>query len=146
MIKRFRFLQVWFKTSDIWRWLSDLKIELFEAFQILMFFDEWTLNINLLMFFAAYFTSLFIFLVFARPRIAKLWIFERASKSSHFRLDNQRQISLDLSHSCRDRKRLINLINLRNFYVVILQAHCEYNEHVKTKNFFVSRRILSWFD
>jgi hypothetical protein len=50
LIKRFRFLQVWLKSSDIWRWLSDLKWELFEAFskvEILMFFDKRTLNASL---------------------------------------------------------------------------------------------------
>jgi hypothetical protein len=47
LIKRFRFLQVWLKSSDIWRCLSELKWELFEAFskvEILMFFDKWTLK------------------------------------------------------------------------------------------------------
>ncbi len=44
LIKRFRTLQDWLKTSDIWRWLSDLKEEFFEAFQILMFLDERTLK------------------------------------------------------------------------------------------------------
>jgi hypothetical protein len=47
LIKRFRFLQVWLKLSDIWRCLSDLKWELFEAFskiEILMFFDKRTLK------------------------------------------------------------------------------------------------------
>ncbi len=51
-------------------------------------------------------------------------------KSSHFRSDNRRQISLDLSHACRYRKRLISSISLQNFYVVVLQTCCEYNEHV----------------
>ncbi len=53
LIKRFRFLQVWLKLSDIWRCLSDLKWELFETFskvEILMFFDKRTLNVSLLMF------------------------------------------------------------------------------------------------
>jgi hypothetical protein len=39
----------------------------------------------------------------------------KISKNSHFRLDNQRQISLDSSHICRYRKRLINLIRSRIF-------------------------------
>ncbi len=84
--------------------------------------------------------SLLIFFNVRSSKNIKIW---KVSKSSHFRLDNQRQISLVLSHSCRDRKRLISSINLRNFYVAILQTHCEYSEHVRT---FVSRRILSWSD
>jgi hypothetical protein len=53
LIKRFRFLQVWLKLSDIWRCLSSLKWELFEAFskvEILMFFDKRALNASLFMF------------------------------------------------------------------------------------------------
>ncbi len=46
LIKHFRFLPVWLKTSDIWRWLSDLKWRAFWKVQILMFFDEQVLNIN----------------------------------------------------------------------------------------------------
>ncbi len=47
LIKRFRFLQIWLKPNDIWRWLSDLKWELFEAFskiENLMFFDKQALK------------------------------------------------------------------------------------------------------
>jgi hypothetical protein len=47
LIKRFWILQEWVKSSDIWRWLSGLKWELFEAFskvEVLMFFDERTLK------------------------------------------------------------------------------------------------------
>jgi hypothetical protein len=79
--------------------------------------------------------SLLIFLVLARRRTSKISTFERASKSSYFRLDNQRSISLVSSHTCRDRKRLISSINLRNFYVAVLQAHCEYSEYVRAKLF-----------
>jgi hypothetical protein len=77
--------------------------------------------------------SLLIFLVFARRRTSKISTFERASKSSHFRLDNQRQTSLVSNHTCRNRKRLISSINLQNFYVAVLQAHCEYSEYVRAK-------------
>jgi hypothetical protein len=56
--------------------------------------------------------------------------FEKASKSSHFRPDNQRQISLDLSHTCRIRKRLISLINFAAFFEIIRLARCEYSKLV----------------
>jgi hypothetical protein len=52
-----------------------------------------------------------------RTRVTSL---KELQKSSHFRHENQRQISLDLNHSCRTRKRLISLINQRNFFVVVL--------------------------
>jgi hypothetical protein len=45
MIERIRYLQAWLKLSVIWRWLSDLKWELFEEVQILMFFDERALKL-----------------------------------------------------------------------------------------------------
>jgi hypothetical protein len=55
LIKRFWYLQEWLKSSDIWRWLSDLKWELFKALskvKILMFSDKRvkkkTLRIHLL--------------------------------------------------------------------------------------------------
>jgi hypothetical protein len=54
--------------------------------------------------------------------------FEKASKSSHFKSDNQRQISLDLSHTCKIQKRLINLINFATFLKIIRLARCEYNK------------------
>jgi hypothetical protein len=54
--------------------------------------------------------------------------FEKASKSSHFRPDNQRQISLDLSHTCRIRKRLISLINFVTFLKIIRLTRCEYSK------------------
>jgi hypothetical protein len=50
-VKRFRYLQVWFKSSDIWRWLSGLK---WEHFQKLRFWCSSKRALN---------TSLFIFLV-----------------------------------------------------------------------------------
>ncbi len=56
--------------------------------------------------------------------------FEKISKSSHFRFDVQRQISLDLNHTCRIRKRLINLINFAIFFEIIRLARCEYNKLV----------------
>jgi hypothetical protein len=51
-------------------------------------------------------------------------------KKLSFQSDNQRQISLDLSHTCRYQKRLISSIILQNFYVAVLRARCEYDEHV----------------
>jgi hypothetical protein len=54
--------------------------------------------------------------------------FEKASKSSHFRPDNQRQISLVLSHTCRIRKRLISSINFATFFEIIRLARCEYSK------------------
>ncbi len=54
--------------------------------------------------------------------------FEKASKSSHFRPDNQRQISLDLSYTCRVRKPLISLINSATFFEIIRLARCEYSK------------------
>jgi hypothetical protein len=57
----------------------------------------------------------------------KISTFEKASKSSHFRSDKQRQISLNLSHTCRNRKRLISLINFATLYVVRRQVCREYS-------------------
>jgi hypothetical protein len=62
------------------------------------------------------------------PKNIKSSTFEKASKSSHFRSDNQRQISLDLSHTCRVRKRLISLINSAIFLKIIRLARCEYSK------------------
>jgi hypothetical protein len=49
LIKRFWYLQVCLQSSDIWRWLSGLKWELFEAFskvEILMFFGKRALTLT----------------------------------------------------------------------------------------------------
>ncbi len=54
--------------------------------------------------------------------------FKKTLKSSHFKSDNQRQISLDLSHTCRIRKRLISLIKFATFFEIIRLARCEYNK------------------
>jgi hypothetical protein len=84
LIKRFRILQVWLKSSDIWRWLSGLKSELFEAFskvEVLMFFDKRALSISFLMFFAAYLTSLFIFLMLACRRTSKSQLLKKLQKA-----------------------------------------------------------------
>jgi hypothetical protein len=62
-------------------------------------------------------------------------IFEKVSKSSHFRSDNQRQISLDLSHTCKIRKRLISLINFATFLKIIRLARCEYSKLVSVYSF-----------
>ncbi len=60
----------------------------------------------------------------------KILTLEKASKSSSFRLDNQRQISLVLSHTCRNRKRLINLTSSQTFFEIIRLARCEYSKLV----------------
>jgi hypothetical protein len=60
---------------------------------------------------------------------------KKAWKSSHFRPDNQRQISLDLSHTCRIRKRLISLINSATFFEIIRLARCEYSKLVSVYSF-----------
>jgi hypothetical protein len=72
LIKRFWYLQLRLKSSNIWRWLSGLKWELFQTLskvEILMFFDEQTLIINLFMFFAAYFINLLIFWVLIKRHL-----------------------------------------------------------------------------
>ncbi len=65
----------------------------------------------------------------------KISTFEKASKSSHFRSDNQRQISLDLSRTCRIRKSLISLINFAAFFEIIRLARCEYSKLVSVYSF-----------
>jgi hypothetical protein len=90
--------------------------------------------------------SLFLFLAFARRRTSKISTFEKASKSSHFRSDNKRQISLDLSLTCRYRKRLISLINYANFFEIITFACYEYSEYVDDVKIFVTREIVFWSD
>jgi hypothetical protein len=69
------------------------------------------------------------------PKNIKISTFEKASKSSHFKSDNQRQISLDLSHTCRIRKRLISLINSATFFEIIRLARCEYSKHASVYAF-----------
>jgi hypothetical protein len=69
------------------------------------------------------------------PKNIKISTFEKAWKSSHFRSDNQRQISLDLSHTCRVRKRLISLINFATFFEIIRLARCEYSKLVSVYSF-----------
>ncbi len=75
-------------------------------------------------------------------------------KALTFRLDNQRQISLKLSHTCRYRKRLISLINSANFFEIITFACCEYSEYseyISYLSFFLdlvsecqcNRRVMS---
>jgi hypothetical protein len=65
----------------------------------------------------------------------KISTLKKAWKSSHFRPDNQRQISLDLSHTCRIRKRLISLINSATFFEIIRLARCEYSKLVSVYSF-----------
>ncbi len=75
------------------------------------------------------FSLAYLFFFSARsPKNIKISTFERASKSSHFRLDNQRQISLVSSHTCRNRKRLISLISSQTFFEIIRSARCEYSK------------------
>jgi hypothetical protein len=69
------------------------------------------------------------------PKNIKSSTFEKASKSSRFRPDNQRQISLDLSHTCRVQKRLISLINSATFFEIISLARCEYSKLVSVYSF-----------
>ncbi len=45
------------------------------------------------------------------------------------RIRTQRQISLDLSHSCRYRMRLISLVKSANCFEIMSLAHCEYNRY-----------------
>jgi hypothetical protein len=65
----------------------------------------------------------------------KISTFEKASKSFHFRSDNQRQISLDLNYTCRIRKRLISLINFEIFLEIIRLTRCEYSKLVFVYSF-----------
>jgi hypothetical protein len=60
-------------------------------------------------------------------RTSKSQLLKKLQKALTFRLDNQRQISLDLSHTCRNRKRLISLINFATLYFVRRQACREYS-------------------
>ncbi len=46
-----------------------------------------------------------------------------------FRSDNQRQNPLDLSHTCKYRKRLMNWINFATLYVERQQVSCEYSTY-----------------
>jgi hypothetical protein len=46
------------------------------------------------------------------------------SKSSHFRPDNQRQISLVLNYISRDRKRLISLTSSQTLFEIMRSARC----------------------
>jgi hypothetical protein len=66
---------------------------------------------------------------------------EKASKSSHFRLDNQRQISFMSSHTCRYRMRLINLVSFANFFEIMWFAQCEYSKRISSVFF-----LLSWWE
>jgi hypothetical protein len=66
-------------------------------------------------------------LMFACRRTSKSQSLKKLQKTLTFRLDYQRQISLDLSHACRYLKRLISLITLQNFYVAVLQTCREYS-------------------
>jgi hypothetical protein len=62
----------------------------------------------------------------------KIWTFEKASESSHFRSDNQRQISLVSNSTCRIRKRLISLTNCANSFKIMSFAYCEYSRYVSS--------------
>jgi hypothetical protein len=70
-------------------------------------------------------------------------ILEKVAKSFHFRSDNQRQITLDLSDAYKYRMRSISLMILRNFLIAISQACCEYNKQVWSRSLY---SILLWFD
>ncbi len=60
--------------------------------------------------------------------LAKNIKIEKASKSSYFRPDNQRQMTLDLSPACRYRMRLISLISWQNLLEIMWSARCEYSK------------------
>ncbi len=62
------------------------------------------------------------------PKNIKSSTFEKASKSSHFRPDNQRRISLDLSYTDRNRNRLISLTSSQTFFEIIRLARWEYSK------------------
>jgi hypothetical protein len=58
----------------------------------------------------------------------KISTFEKASKSSHFESDNQRQISFDLLRFCRYRMRLTSLISSQTFFEIMWSARCQYSK------------------
>ncbi len=79
----------------------------------------------------------------------KISTFAKASKSSFFRSDNQRHISLDLSHSCRNQKRLISLTNSQTFFEIIRLARCKYSKLVSVYSFsegcaYIRRRVCDY--
>jgi hypothetical protein len=74
------------------------------------------------------------------PKNIKISTFEKAWKSSHFRPDNQRQISLDLSRTCRYQKRLISLVSFANFFEIMWSAQCEYSKSISSVLF-----LLFWW-
>jgi hypothetical protein len=83
---------------------------------------------------------LFIFssLIFFSARLSKnikISTFEKVSKRSHFRPDNQRQISLDLSHFCRYRMLLISLVNFATFFKFMSLARYEYSRYEARRSF-----------
>jgi hypothetical protein len=53
---------------------------------------------------------------------------QKVSKTSHFRPDNQGQISLDLSYTDKNRKSLISLTSSQTFLEIIQLARCEYSK------------------
>jgi hypothetical protein len=63
-------------------------------------------------------------------RTSKSQLSKKLQKAFTFRLEYQREISLDLNHSCRYRKRLISLINFATLYIVKRQVCCKYSEHI----------------
>jgi hypothetical protein len=77
-----------------------------------MFFGERTLSTSLLIFFfAAYFTSLLIFLVPARRRTSKFQLLKKLQKA----LTSDLIINVNLLRSCRYRMRLISLVSSQTF-------------------------------
>jgi hypothetical protein len=82
-------------------------------------------------------------------RNIKISTFAKASKSFSFRSDNQRQISLVLNHTCRNRKRLISLTNSQTFFEIIRLARCEYSKLVSVKSFskkcaYIRRKVCDY--
>ncbi len=72
--------------------------------------------------------------MFARRRTSKSQLLKKLQKSSSFSFDNQRQISLVLNHTYRNRKRLISLTNSQTFFEIIRLARCEYSKLVSVSS------------
>jgi hypothetical protein len=62
------------------------------------------------------------------PKNIKISTFEKPSKSSSFRPDDQRQILLDLLRSYRYKMRLISLIRSQTFFEIMWSDRCEYSK------------------
>ncbi len=70
----------------------------------------------------------------ARRRTSKSQLLKKLQKSSSFSPDNQRQISLVLNHTYRNRKRLISLTNSQTFFEIIRLARWKYSKLVSVSS------------